>query len=212
MKIKIDSKIFIIILAYVLTKNLYAFSIIFIFLIFHEFGHIIAAVFLKLKIKEIKLTISGFKMEFYSLSEDYYYAIKKKRRVIDKIIIDMSGIVTNLFFVVFGVVIKNADIIYANTIIFLVNAFPIMPLDGGRILYDFLELKYNNRMANYIAITISKYNLIILTLIASVIVVYLENIIIGIFVFYLWYLYWKEKREFDTLEKIYKIICKKCLK
>ena len=200
MKTKIDIKIFFVLIAYVLTKRIQAFGLIFIFLILHEIGHILSGIFLGLKLKKINLSIAGFCLEFRSRSGKY------KTSLIDKIIIDSAGPMVNMLFLIIGFVINNENIFYANSLIFLVNMFPILPLDGGRIIKDVLELKFNHRTINYVMLEISKYNLIILTFISSIIIIYVNNAFLGVFIFYLWYLYIKEKRESLVVEKLYGIM------
>lgn len=159
-------------------------------------------VILGFKVKNINLTIAGFNIEFV----DSVWNSDYKKRIKSKLLIDIGGPVVNLLFIIFGVIFKEQEIIYSNTIIFLVNIFPILPLDGGRIVKDFLELKYNFRTVNHLMIEISKYHLVFLTLLASVLIVYLNNVFIGIFILYLWCLFLKEKRESMIVEKLYRIM------
>ena len=64
------------------------------------------------------------------------------------------------------------------------------------------------KTVNKVMLEISKYNLIILTLIFSIAVIYLNNPIIAIFVLYLWVLYIKEKKKSNMISNMYKIIAK----
>lgn len=81
MKIKIDLKIFLIIIFYYFTKNIEIFALTFIFILIHELGHAIAGIILGLKVSKINITIIGFSIEF-----DNY---GKERRT-NKIIIDTA--------------------------------------------------------------------------------------------------------------------------
>ena len=85
---------------------------------------------------------------------------------------------------------------------------PIVPLDGGQIIKNILMYKYTFKTVNKVMIEISKYNLIILTLIFSIAIVYLNNPIIAVFVLYLWILYLKEKRKSNIISNMYRIISK----
>lgn len=81
MKIKIDLKIFLIIIFYCFTKNIEIFALTFIFILIHELGHAIAGILLGLKISKINITILGLSIEF----ENY-----GKERKTNKLIIDIA--------------------------------------------------------------------------------------------------------------------------
>lgn len=81
MKIKIDLKIFLIIIFYLFTKNIEIFALTFIFIFIHELGHALAGIILGLKISKINITILGFSLEFETYG---------KERKINKIIIDIT--------------------------------------------------------------------------------------------------------------------------
>lgn len=205
MKIKVDLKIFLLLVCYILTNQIRTFSILFSFILLHEIGHLLTGVILGLKVKRIMCTVAGFSIEFEERNVNNYI-LKNKRRITKNIIIDLGGPIVNIIFVIFGFLIKSADIIYANLIIFLVNILPIVPLDGGRILKNILMYKYTFKTVNNVIIEISKYNLIILTLIGSIVIVYLKNISISIFIIYLWCLYIKEKHISNMIKNMYRII------
>lgn len=205
MKIKVDLKIFFIIICYILTNKIKTFSIIFFFTLLHELGHLFSGIILGLRLKKIECTMAGFSIEFEDKKINNYI-LKNKRRITKNIIVDAGGPIINVIFVLIGFGIKNTDIIYANLIIFLVNILPIIPLDGGRILKNFLLYKYTFKTVNNVIIEISKYNLIILTLIGSIVVIYLKNIMVSIFIIYLWCLYIKEKHTSNMIKNMYKII------
>ena len=210
MKIKVDLKIFLLILCYILTNKIKAFSIIFIFMILHEIAHLIAGIILGLKVKKVNFTIAGFTIEFLEADADNYI-IKSKKRLKNKILIDLGGPFVNLIFVILALILNLPEIMYANLIIFLINIFPILPLDGGRILRNILMYKYTFKTVNNVMIEISKINLIVLTVISSVIVVYLKNYAVAIFVIYLWILFIKEKHTSNMIKKMYKVISEKAL-
>lgn len=87
MRIKIDLKIFLIILFYCITKNIEIFALTFIFILIHELGHTIAGIILGLKLSRININILGLSIEF----ENY-----GKERKINKIIIDASRTISEL--------------------------------------------------------------------------------------------------------------------
>ena len=204
MKIKIDFKIFLLIFCYILTNNIEAFSIIFIFMIIHEISHVLFGIILGLSLRKINLSIAGLRIEFKE--KEVTLNKKSKKRLKNKIFIDLGGPISNLFFMVIGLILKKENIVYANLIIFLINILPILPLDGGRVLKNLLMLKYSFKKVNNIMIEISKYNLIILTIISSLAILYVKNISIAIFVIYLWILYIKERQKSDMVKNMYKVI------
>ena len=57
LKIKVDLKIFLIIILYILTKNIEVFAMSFIFILLHELGHAITGITLGLKIKKININV-----------------------------------------------------------------------------------------------------------------------------------------------------------
>ena len=210
MKIKIDFKVFLLAFCYLITKNIRVFSILLFFILIHELIHLISGVILGLKSKKITFTIAGFSIEFEERNVKNYL-IKSKRRLKNKIIIDMSAPIVNLFLGIIFAFVKIPDFTYANLIIFLINILPILPLDGGRILKNILLYKFTFRTVNNVMIEISRINLIILTLIGSIIVVYLKNPLIAIFIIYLWFLFIKEKHYSNMINNMYTIISKELL-
>ncbi len=210
MKIKIDFKVFLLAFCYLITKNIRVFSILLFFILIHELIHLISGVILGLKPKKITFTIAGFSIEFEERNVKNYL-IKSKRRLKNKIIIDMSAPIVNLFLGIIFAFVKIPDFTYANLIIFLINILPILPLDGGRILKNILLYKFTFRTVNNVMIEISRINLIILTLIGSIIVVYLKNPLIAIFIIYLWFLFIKEKHYSNMINNMYTIISKELL-
>ena len=195
---------------YLITKNIRVFSILLFFILIHELIHLISGVILGLKPKKITFTIAGFSIEFEERNVKNYL-IKSKRRLKNKIIIDMSAPIVNLFLGIIFAFVKIPDFTYANLIIFLINILPILPLDGGRILKNILLYKFTFRTVNNVMIEISRINLIILTLIGSIIVVYLKNPLIAIFIIYLWFLFIKEKHYSNMINNMYTIISKELL-
>lgn len=210
MIIKIDFKVFLLAFCYLITKNIRVFSILLFFILIHELIHLISGVILGLKPKKITFTIAGFSIEFEERNVKNYL-IKSKRRLKNKIIIDMSAPIVNLFLGIIFAFVKIPDFTYANLIIFLINILPILPLDGGRILKNILLYKFTFRTVNNVMIEISRINLIILTLIGSIIVVYLKNPLIAIFIIYLWFLFIKEKHYSNMINNMYTIIGKELL-
>lgn len=197
MKIKIDLKIFLIILIYILTKNTRIFALSFIFIFVHELGHVLAGISLGLKINKINVTILGLSIEF----ENY-----GKERRINKIIIDVAGPMVNLILLIMSMIFGVEEIFYINLVLLTINLLPIFPLDGGRILKTALlhKLSYKETMKKIERI--SKNTLIILTFVASISVLYFKNISFFLIIIYLWYLIFKENKKNKIIKKAFKVI------
>ena len=95
MKIKIDLKVFLLILAYILTNKIETFSTLFVFMFIHEIGHLFVGMCVGLRPKKIYLTIAGFSIEFIEKEYDNFVT-KSKVRLRNKILICMGGPVINL--------------------------------------------------------------------------------------------------------------------
>lgn len=118
--------------------------IIFISLFIHELFHILVYIYYKKKKNEvykIELSISAFG----GLASLDYKSFTKK----EKIILFISGIVGNLFLILF----KNEQLVFYNLILICFNILPIYPLDGFNI---FKETKFYNDK-NYKIIKIILY-------------------------------------------------------
>lgn len=197
MKIKLDIKIFLIIFFYILTKNIHIFSLTFIFILIHELGHVLAGITLGLKIKKMNINILGLSIEF----ENY-----GKERKLNKIIIDSSGPFVNLVIFILAAFLQKPKIAYINLIILLVNMLPIFPLDGGRIIKTILMYKKTYKETMKIIEKLSINTLIIMTALSSILILYIKNISVFLFIIYLWYLIIKEHKKNKIVQKAFKTI------
>lgn len=218
MSLKIDLKIFLFLFLFLLTSQIEMYIILMIFAIIHELGHLVAGLILKFKPEEVKLTPVGLQIRFKIDSREYNEKIKEARSLnIKKAIIALAGPLTNLIIAVVTIIIGyfNANIqntyiyqiiIYANFLIAMFNLIPIYPMDGGRLLNELLKIFIGNKKAYKITYIVSKTILILLTAIASILVLYIHNIAIVIILAYLWYLEVIEIRRYNRRKNIEKII------
>ncbi len=197
MKIKLDLKIFLIVLVYILTKNIRIFALSFIFIFVHELGHVLAGLSLGLKITKINITILGFSIEF----ENY-----GKERRINRVIIDAAGPAVNLIIVIMAAILGVAELFYINLVLLLINLLPIFPLDGGRILKTLLLHKYSYKETMKKIEKISINTAIMLTFISSISVLYFKNISFFLITIYFWYLILKENKKNKIVQKAFKVI------
>lgn len=197
LKIKVDLKIFLIIILYILTKNIKVFAISFIFILLHELGHAITGVILGLKIKKININVLGLSIEF----ENY-----GKERLNNKIIIDMAGPAINIITFIIAVIFKNEEIAYINILLAIINLLPIYPLDGGRIVKNLLLKSHNYKQVVGYTEKISKDTLIIITAISSIVILYIKNVGIFLVILYLWSIALKEWRKNQIIKRAFQAI------
>lgn len=197
MKIKVDLKIFLIIILYILTKNIKVFAISFIFILLHELGHAITGIILGLKIKKININVFGLSIEF----ENY-----GKERLNNKIIIDMAGPAINIITFIIAVIFKNEEIAYINILLAIINLLPIYPLDGGRIVKNLLLKSHNYKQVVGYTEKISKDTLIIITAISSIVILYIKNVGIFLVILYLWSIALKEWRKNQIIKRAFQTI------
>ena len=192
MRIKVDVKIFFIIILYIFMQSTKIFALTFIFILLHELGHLVTGITIGLKVKKINMHISGLSVEF----ENY-----GKQRNANKIVVDIAGPLINIIALVIAIIIKQEEIAYINLLLAIVNLLPIYPLDGGRILRTLLRKRFTYKETINFIESISQYTLIILTAIASCYLLIGKNIGIFIAILYLWTIFFKEKRKNQIIRK-----------
>lgn len=192
MRIKVDVKIFFIIILYIFMQSTKIFALTFIFILLHELGHLVTGITIGLKVKKINIHISGLSVEF----ENY-----GKQRNANKIVVDIAGPLINIIALVIAIIIKQEEIAYINLLLAIVNLLPIYPLDGGQILRTLLIKRFTYKETINFIESISQYTLIILTAIASCYLLIGKNIGIFIAILYLWTIIFKEKRKNKIIRK-----------
>ncbi len=196
MHIKINLKIFIFIIIFLLTRQIEIYGLLMLFAFLHELGHLIVGLILKFKPQDLSINPLGISIKFKVNIDDYNYKVNKATKLaLKKIIIASAGPAVNLIisilfsiykFDLFG--IKNEVVVYSNILIALFNLIPIYPLDGGRILKNTLHIIKGLDNSHTYIITISNVCIIILTMFSSIGIMYLKNIAILFIIAYLWYL------------------------
>ena len=217
MQIKLDLKIFIFIIIFVLTRQIEIYGMLMLFAFLHELGHFFAGIILGFKPKALKINPLGLSISFWVKNEDYNRRICYGNILaVKKLLIAIAGPMVNfilvIFFSIFTLSIFNINteiVIYSNILIGLFNLIPIYPLDGGRILKNLLYiltgLKDTYSYINYI----SYISIVILTVFSSIMIVYLENISVLFIIGYLWYLVIAENKAYRQRSRIYEILTEK---
>lgn len=197
MRFRIDLKIFLFLILFYFTKQIETYTIIIIFAIIHELGHLLAGLMVGMKPDKMELKPYGVSISF-KMSKKETAPIGHFK----KIVVALAGPLTNLLIIIIVYNIKldlfsNLMIIYANVLLIVFNLIPIYPLDGGRVLKEILHICYGEKKAIRYISNISFVILIILTFIGSIAVFYLENVAIFIVIVFLWGVYINQ----DVIEK-----------
>ena len=201
MSIKIDLKIFLFALIYIITKQIKIYAILMLFAFVHELGHLIIGMLLGFK--SINITPYGLQIEFKVLCEEYNRKVNKGTILcVKRAIIALAGPLTNIAIIFFTLLItkgnmeKSLIIIYSNALIGIFNFIPIYPLDGGRIIKEILHIKFGLQKSRDYINKISNITVVILTAISSIVILYIHNIAILIIITYLWYLVVLENQKY----------------
>lgn len=211
MRFKIDLKIFILLVLFYFTKQIHIYAILMIFAMIHEIGHLIAGLLLGMKPEKIEIKPFGFSISFQLTTKDYNIKIRKANLLeIKKIIVALAGPITNLIITMItlnmqGSLWQTLMLIYTNIVLILFNILPIYPLDGGRILRGVLHILIGRKKAIQYSYTISFCTTIILTLIASIAILYLKNIAIFFAITYLWILVIRQNKNTQMKKRIYEM-------
>ena len=205
MKIEINLKIILLFILFIILNKVDIYILFIIFIMCHEFTHMIIGMLLGFKPKTLRLNPLGVSIEFYNYSEN-----NKKNRW-KRIFTYLAGPIINFVFCVIFYFLNieyiiKSKIIYTNLLIGIFNLVPIVPLDGGKILKEILKFFYDNKIASLFMINITKVILIIITLLYSIAIFKLKNILIFLLIMYLWYLYYIEEKKTRLLIKVYEMI------
>ena len=176
--IQIHPSFYIIALGFVLTGyylNLIVFTSL---IIFHEFGHFIAAKLCRARINKIVIYPYGGKTVLESFLN---------RDIHQEIFIASSGVIFQFIYYLFVCFLHqkyfirtytiNLFTLYNSQIIFF-NLLPIYPLDGGRILKGILHIYKGKKISEKNINDISIITTIFLTAIASIMILQEKNIAI----------------------------------
>lgn len=158
MKFRIHPILIPVFIGLLMTGNISMYTIIFLSLLIHEAGHLIAAKLLGVRVS--MCTIMPYGGE---LSIPGRYAIRRKKRFY----VAVGGPIATLFLLILALLIPmpNAEfLIRIQLVLLAVNLLPFLPLDGGQALSALIEEKgreYEARRA-MIIYSILFYGLVVL--------------------------------------------------
>lgn len=202
MRFRIDLKIFFFLFLFFFTKQIKIYLIVLGFAFLHELAHMLVGLILGFKLIQIEVLPFGFNITLLPKKEDFNFKIKKSNLVeLKYIYIAVAGPVFNLIVATFFSYIclkSNSEIItlitYSNILIFLFNIIPIYPLDGGRIIASTLKINKGKIKAKKYMESITRVTIILLTIVSSILILYLKNVAILFIIIYLWVLFFKNKK------------------
>lgn len=202
MKIEIDLKVILLMLIFLLTSQIEVYGIFIFFIFLHELAHILVGLLLGFKVSSISMNIFGFSTQLYTY---------KTRKAYIRIITYLAGPIFNLICALsfYFSNLQNElvlNVIYTNLVLCVFNLFPILPLDGGKILKEVLKSFLGNKNASVIMNTVTKVFLIAISAIYSIAILKIKNFAILFLIIYLWYLYSIEEKKLATLKRVYEII------
>lgn len=212
MQIKIDMKILIFALIFLITDQLKIYILLMIFACLHELGHLGIGRILGFKPFLFEMKPVGFSVSFNNPIEDYNKKIKKANILeLKKIFIYLAGPMVNtiiaiiIFFLNVESVLK-IECIYINIILILVNFLPIYPLDGGRILKCILCIFCGLKKSYIITERISLIMTILILFVSSILILKIHNFGLLIMVLYLVYVKMRETRIIERKLAIYEML------
>lgn len=137
------------------------FAYYYLFVLMHELSHILVALILKVDVKEIELLPIGINAKY-----------ENKISLVRELIISLAGPIASILF---AIGFENEVFVFMNICIAVFNLIPIYPLDGGRIVQSTLKIMFGECVGKKISYTITKFFLIILSLLSLFFVAYAQN-------------------------------------
>ena len=163
----------------------------------------------------MKLYQAGFCIRFKTDYDDYNIKTKNAKRIaLKKMLVALAGPLVNVVLIliiqIYLVVTGNKEIfnitieeiIYSNLLIFIFNMIPIYPLDGGRIIKEFVHIMYGLMASYEITNKISNISIILLTMLTSIFILKYKNIAVVIILVYLWFVVIEENKKYKIKHHI----------
>ncbi len=216
MNVIVDLKIFIIIIIFSIARNINTYTMLIVFGIIHELGHLICGLIMGFKPKQIGISPFGLSLSFKINYNDYNKKIFHGSLVnVKRIVLALAGPLTNMIIIcLLSIWLKLkslniniiTNIIYSNLIIAIFNLIPIYPMDGGKIVKDVSHIFKGLQKSYTITKAVTWTSLSTLTAICSLLIYYYKNVVILIVVAYLWIIAIKTQKQINMKEKIFKVV------
>lgn len=160
MKLRIHPILIPIFIGLLMTGNISMYTFIFLSLLIHEAGHLIAA-----KILNVRVSMCTIMPYGGELSISGRYALRRKKRFY----IALGGPIATLCLLVIAILVPmpNAEfLVRIQLVLLIVNLLPFLPLDGGQVLSAIIETRGREYEARYAMIiySISFYAIVVLIL------------------------------------------------
>jgi len=192
MRIEINLKIVLILFLFFIFNNINTYIIFIIFVLIHELAHMCVGIAIGGKAKSLTLNPFGISLEFYSYGKDKFLY-----RILFYFIGPLSNLIIAFIFLnLDSYNFLKKEIIYTNLALCFFNLIPILPLDGGKILREFLKPLVGLDKANRFVIIFSKIVLVTISFVYSILIVEVKNVMILFLLLYLWYLYIIEEKKY----------------
>ncbi len=101
MQIKINLKIFLFLIIFIITRQIKIYAILMFLALLHELGHLLAGILLGFKPESISIIPAGFSVQFKAENKNYNVKVKKGNLLsVKKIAIAAAGPIVNLVLMV----------------------------------------------------------------------------------------------------------------
>ena len=153
MKIRINPLTPVMLIAVAITGNLKLYLLAYLVMALHETAHLVASLCIGLKPESVTFSPFGVHLRL---------RCKIINSVSDEIILYSAGPLINAVFALFALLLGMPELYRLNTALFIMNMFPISPLDGGMITLRLLSFYKGRKNAQRILSVFSTVTGIIL--------------------------------------------------
>lgn len=195
MRITIHPLLLMMLLFVVLTKDLAAYSLLLLSLLFHECGHLLAAKCTAVQVKACVLLPYGGEIVFNN-----HYAITAKQGLI----IALGGPVASIVGLLVATLLPEPlgqPLIFYQGVLLLVNCLPFWPLDGGRII-GYLLLVFMPDVKIYEVVLLYSGFFFLVILLASLFIQQYAVAVLSIFLSIQVYKEWRLRKYRAAYQKI----------